>query len=317
MEYNEFEKWLKDANLDILKFCEKLGISPQSVFNWKRRGVPYWVKSWLSNYIRMREAVKQMKFYHGEMQKIEKELKECQNKLSQLLQKYEDCKDLEKIAMSVFVKLYNQGLLSSIIQDEDTKQYILNFLIDKNLIKHIDTNNHRLIEKIDKKSPISKSLLQIIKELKISENEFFNILHDLGYEFDSVNQHIPIDKAEEIKTLVHAKKTGIKAFNSLKKPNVFIDTDNKIISLKEIADNLEINETQIIEIAKKLGIQANSPSQMISINDMDRILDYLIIQNKIKSLNLTKQMSIMMDKIEKLENELKQIQEKLKKQKED
>lgn len=54
MDRLEFNALLKKANLNKKQLAEILGTSYQSVNNWSAnsRGYPYWVKSWLENYIK-------------------------------------------------------------------------------------------------------------------------------------------------------------------------------------------------------------------------------------------------------------------------
>ncbi|WP_313956430.1 helix-turn-helix domain-containing protein [Aliarcobacter cryaerophilus] len=51
---DEFKQLLKEANLTKREFSELLKISYQGVNNWGTNGreYPYWVKSWLENYIK-------------------------------------------------------------------------------------------------------------------------------------------------------------------------------------------------------------------------------------------------------------------------
>lgn len=47
---------LSQANLSKKEFAEMIGISQQSVNNWgSSKNVPYWVKSYLQNYIKLRQ----------------------------------------------------------------------------------------------------------------------------------------------------------------------------------------------------------------------------------------------------------------------
>ncbi len=50
----DFKQLLKNAELSKLSFSELLGTSYQGVNNWGTNGrdYPYWVKSWLENYIK-------------------------------------------------------------------------------------------------------------------------------------------------------------------------------------------------------------------------------------------------------------------------
>lgn len=54
MNNNEFKDLLKKANLSKTSFAKNIGTSSQVVNNWTTAGreIPYWVKSWLENYIK-------------------------------------------------------------------------------------------------------------------------------------------------------------------------------------------------------------------------------------------------------------------------
>ena len=57
MEKQEFEKLLMDANFTKKEFAKLFGISHQTVVNWGNgKNIPYWVESWLHNYIELKEA---------------------------------------------------------------------------------------------------------------------------------------------------------------------------------------------------------------------------------------------------------------------
>jgi len=58
MNNEEFKALLKQANLTKKAFAEFVGTSNQAVNNWNNedRGVPYWVKSWLTLYIENKEC---------------------------------------------------------------------------------------------------------------------------------------------------------------------------------------------------------------------------------------------------------------------
>ncbi len=52
----ELKILLARANLSKKEFAEMIGISQQSVNNWgSSKNVPYWVKSYLQNYIKLRQ----------------------------------------------------------------------------------------------------------------------------------------------------------------------------------------------------------------------------------------------------------------------
>ena len=63
---DEFKQLLKEANLTKREFSELLQISYQGVNNWGTNGreYPYWVKSWLENYIKAKsyESIKDKVF---------------------------------------------------------------------------------------------------------------------------------------------------------------------------------------------------------------------------------------------------------------
>ncbi|MFX4242626.1 helix-turn-helix domain-containing protein [Aliarcobacter butzleri] len=57
---DEFKQLLKNAELSKKDFAELLGTSYQGVNNWGTNGreYPYWVKSWLENYIKAKDMDK-------------------------------------------------------------------------------------------------------------------------------------------------------------------------------------------------------------------------------------------------------------------
>ena len=63
---DEFKQLLKEANLTKREFSELLQISYQGVNNWGTNGreYPYWIKSWLENYIKAKsyESIKDKVF---------------------------------------------------------------------------------------------------------------------------------------------------------------------------------------------------------------------------------------------------------------
>ena len=67
MEKEEFKKLLKKANLSKKEFANIIGIGVGSLNNWgSTQNIPYWVKSWLSNYIKAKEfdnVIKSVKPY--------------------------------------------------------------------------------------------------------------------------------------------------------------------------------------------------------------------------------------------------------------
>lgn len=52
MDREEFEKKLKECDLNKKKFANKTGIAYQTIINWGSTKVPSWVESWLQNYIK-------------------------------------------------------------------------------------------------------------------------------------------------------------------------------------------------------------------------------------------------------------------------
>ncbi len=58
MNNEEFKTLLKKASLTKKSFSELVGTSTQGVNNWnnKDRGIPYWVKSWLTLYIENKDC---------------------------------------------------------------------------------------------------------------------------------------------------------------------------------------------------------------------------------------------------------------------
>lgn len=60
MEREEFNTLLKKANLNKKDLSDLLNTSYQGVNSWgtNGRGYPYWVKSWLENYIKSKDMDK-------------------------------------------------------------------------------------------------------------------------------------------------------------------------------------------------------------------------------------------------------------------
>ena len=53
MDNNEFKRLLKDAGLTKKRLSEMLQISHHTVNGWgTTKEIPYWVESWLKNYIK-------------------------------------------------------------------------------------------------------------------------------------------------------------------------------------------------------------------------------------------------------------------------
>lgn len=52
MDYQDFNQSLKKAGLSKKAFADILGIEAQSISNWNKQGVPYWVPSWIENYLK-------------------------------------------------------------------------------------------------------------------------------------------------------------------------------------------------------------------------------------------------------------------------
>lgn len=56
LDARELKILLAQADLSKKEFAEMIGISQQSVNNWgSSKNVPYWVKSYLQNYIKLRK----------------------------------------------------------------------------------------------------------------------------------------------------------------------------------------------------------------------------------------------------------------------
>lgn len=60
MDRNKFNELLKQANLNKKQLSEILQTSYQGVNSWgtNGRGYPYWVESWLQNYIKSKDIDK-------------------------------------------------------------------------------------------------------------------------------------------------------------------------------------------------------------------------------------------------------------------
>ena len=52
MTKERFKELMSKAGLNNAKLAELLDITPQSVHNWASKGYPYWLESWLTNYIK-------------------------------------------------------------------------------------------------------------------------------------------------------------------------------------------------------------------------------------------------------------------------
>jgi hypothetical protein len=54
MTNEEFNSALERAKLSKKKFAELVGADYKAVYNWSNegRGVPYWVPSWIENYLK-------------------------------------------------------------------------------------------------------------------------------------------------------------------------------------------------------------------------------------------------------------------------
>jgi len=71
MDKEELKELLKKANLSKKEFASIIGISVGSLNNWgSTQNIPYWVKSWLENYI--------MKQKHEQMLEIMKDSGVCE-----------------------------------------------------------------------------------------------------------------------------------------------------------------------------------------------------------------------------------------------
>lgn len=59
MTRDEFNNLLEKANLTKKDFCTLLNIAYPTVNNWgSSKDIPYWVKSWLENYIKAKDIEK-------------------------------------------------------------------------------------------------------------------------------------------------------------------------------------------------------------------------------------------------------------------
>lgn len=71
MDKTEFAELLKAAGLSKKEFAEIIDITPGSLNNWgSTQNIPYWVKSWLGNYIKAK-SYNEMKEKVFEIEKIE------------------------------------------------------------------------------------------------------------------------------------------------------------------------------------------------------------------------------------------------------
>ena len=59
MEKEEFTKLLEEAGLSKKEFAEIINITQGSLNNWgSTQNIPYWVKTWLENYIKAQDLKK-------------------------------------------------------------------------------------------------------------------------------------------------------------------------------------------------------------------------------------------------------------------
>ena len=64
MNYEKFEELLNRAKLTKKEFAELVDMNYVSITNWNKSKIPFWVESWLQNYIKAKisddiiEAVK-------------------------------------------------------------------------------------------------------------------------------------------------------------------------------------------------------------------------------------------------------------------
>ena len=101
MDLETFEMLLKEAGLTKRELAKILNKSPQAIYNWgKNQDIPYWVESWLKNYI---------------------DLKKCKDELHNVTIE----KDILKaLSIKIFNRLYHKKLLSKVVYDSDLEQYI-------------------------------------------------------------------------------------------------------------------------------------------------------------------------------------------------
>lgn len=52
MNYEEFEELLNKAKLTKKEFSELVDMNYVSITNWNKSKIPFWVESWLQNYIK-------------------------------------------------------------------------------------------------------------------------------------------------------------------------------------------------------------------------------------------------------------------------
>ncbi len=104
MDWTNFRKKLLEAGLTIEEFADIIGRSRGSIYSWKNRGTPDWIKSWLDNYI---------------------ELETCKNIYNSTKMSYEE---LKNIAKKVFLKINEKSLIDEITDTPDEKRELLRYI---------------------------------------------------------------------------------------------------------------------------------------------------------------------------------------------
>jgi len=109
MTWEEFKKKIEEAGLTVSRFANIVGVSQGSVYTWSNRRVPYWVESWLNNYIELN--------------------------LTKSLLKSEklNCEEFKEFAKKIFFNIDKKGLIDKVADNEEEKEQLvgyINYFID-------------------------------------------------------------------------------------------------------------------------------------------------------------------------------------------
>ena len=140
MDRKLFNDKLKEANISKKEFAELMGISQTTVNGWgsNRNHIPYWVESWLENYIEMQKRKKDTEL-----------MQEIINSLNRQIQ------DKDEMIKSLDDKNLN-GLVPAIQKEFDEKYKVVNQAKDEN----IDALNN-LVSMLQQKIEIIEKTLSI------------------------------------------------------------------------------------------------------------------------------------------------------------
>jgi len=139
MEKKEFDKLLKIGGFETKKeFANLFELNPKSVNNWgTSQNIPYWVESWLKNYIELKEAKDEV-------------IQGIKNNPQYEEWGDEDFKELNKMPLKGIIEVYSYGRYvsgkESGVSSTTNKEIILAHTMNKNSdtkildIKDLDPN---------------------------------------------------------------------------------------------------------------------------------------------------------------------------------